>query len=574
MGSLKLANVVIFNGHRYPATHWLELRRFMDGDEWDPRKIFRLADDTWDAWRYSKNAQPRERGRYRFRFSHLRSWLKPYVKRFCYNAIIGSDNFLTRSYVRLPSVLSVADRFIIENNFGWLDDLASPAVFESLWAAHLIPQHTEDKDAVLLPQAAVVRQQQSRSFWNDLCLHYGAPQIVPPVASYKQRPPAEISADKSKLIPDAVTRQLVNKLSLHRNGTRPINNYHHLRLCVLLLVICLGRRIEEVLGASRGAGSDGPLERFPCRHNDGGPADALWFRFRPNKGGASEWVYISREWEEIALYCVCQLVKYSDEVRPFASQEEQELLILISTWNWTYGPFSSKAVIPEAEKDFNLGGALGGKSELCRRHIKRHTTGITYSAFTTWLNGRNHKDSRKSSIGIMKKWNITSDGSMNDLIYHFRTHDARHTRQSALAFYPEIPLLARQRDLNHRDTNMQFAYQHVLDEQNEALMVKITEAPLLGQGCSWLNDLLALDHVDTKIKDKSNDGFKPVKLFTPRWRNLIENHASYIEPNEIEYGFCDSAEGPDGCIEYKKARTLRANKMNEMDPTHKNKTLP
>lgn len=550
MSSRRLANVVIFKGRKYPAKHWLELRHFMEGEECDPKNIFRLADDTWDTWQYADGGRPRDAQRYRFSFGHLRSWLKPYVKRFCYDVIIGSGNSLTRTHAQLPYVLTAADRHIVEHGIAWLDDLAPATVFEPLWEA-LILMGADEKgvDGGLLPQAAVIPQQKSRSFWKDLSAHYGAPQAVPSVAPYKQRKPAEISADKSRLIPEPVIRQLVNKLACHRVGIAQMNNFHHLRLCVLLLVISLGRRIEEVLSAQRGRGTDGPLERYPCRRREGEPEDALWFRFSPNKGGSSEWVYVSREWEDITTYCVRQLIEYGDQVRRFALTEEQDLLILVSTWNRTTGSLAGKAAVPAPARDFTFREVWGKRGKVCERKIKGRTTGFTYNAFTAWLNGQAHKDLRKSTTGVMREWNVTSEGSADGPIYHFRTHGARHTRNTAIARHPQIPLLIRQRDLNHRDKNMQYAYQHALDEQNEALMAKINELPLLGQGTEWLNNVLGLGNANRQGDKPQREG-ELVKLFTPRMRQLIENHASYVETNEVERGICGSAEGPDGCGEY------------------------
>src|ERR1700750_2616507 len=176
MSHSQVGNVVVFHGLKYPAHHWLELRRFMEGDEWDPKKAFRLRDDSWDAWRYVESGRPKDKQRYRFKFGHLRSWLKPYVKRFCYNVIIGSGNNLTRTHTQLPYLLTVADRHIIEHGYEWLDDLASPVTFEPLWAALLVGVDAKDAPVGLLPQAAVISQQKSRTFWIDLSLHYGVPQ--------------------------------------------------------------------------------------------------------------------------------------------------------------------------------------------------------------------------------------------------------------------------------------------------------------------------------------------------------------------------------------------------------------
>jgi hypothetical protein len=260
-------------------------------------------------------------------------------------------------------------------------------------------------------------------------------------------------------------------------------------------------------------------------------------------------VYVSHEWEDITTYCVRQLVAYGDQVRQFAAPEEQDLLILVSTWNWTAGAFAGKAIIPDVDQDFAFRGALGGRNTRRGSENKKHTTGLTYALFTWWVNGRANKNPQLAIGGAMRDWGITQDGTASGPIFHFRTHDARHTRQSVLAVHPEIPLLIRQRDLNHKDKNMQFAYQHVLDEQNEALMTKIKELPLLGQEADWLNHILGLGGHCSQ-EDVSSGDNQPVRILTPRWRKLIDSHSSYVEPNMVDLGICDAAEGPNGCVEY------------------------
>jgi hypothetical protein len=144
-----------------------------------------------------------------------------------------------------------------------------PAVFEALWEAHLIKPEDKGTEHERLPVASVQRQRATRCFWKDLSARFGSPRFVPPITPHKKKPVAEMGTDESKLIPDAVTRQLTNTLALHRDGIKLLNPFDHLRLCVLLLVICLGRRIDEILTARRGNGiklSDDPfpVALIPC----------------------------------------------------------------------------------------------------------------------------------------------------------------------------------------------------------------------------------------------------------------------------------------------------------------------
>ncbi len=131
----------------------------------------------------------------------------------------------------------------------------------------------------------------------------------------------------------------MNKLALHRDGMCVLNRCHHLRLCILLLNICLGRRINELLLAPRGEGPDGPLTTYPARGK--GKDGELWFRFEPNKDGRQNQVHVSPTWVDLVRYCVKTILFYSDEVRHLALPEEQHLFILVSEWK------QSKASLPE-----------------------------------------------------------------------------------------------------------------------------------------------------------------------------------------------------------------------------------
>jgi hypothetical protein len=101
-----------------------------------------------------------------------------------------------------------------------------------------------------------------------------------------------------------VKRQLLNVLALHREGTVILEPRDHLRLCVLLLQLATGRRIDEILATPRATGPHGPLKRLPSA--DG--SDALWLQFAPNKDGPEGTVYVSPAWEDLVTYCVRELI--------------------------------------------------------------------------------------------------------------------------------------------------------------------------------------------------------------------------------------------------------------------------
>jgi len=138
--------------------------------------------------------------------------------------------------------------------------------------------------------------------------------------------PLRSAGDRSNLIPTPVKRQLVNVLALHRDGITRLTPLDHLRLCVLLLQLATGRRIDEILASPRSTGPLGPLKRLPAA--DG--TDALWFQFAPNKDGPEGTVYISPDWEDLVTYCVEELIAYGDPVRSLARPSEEHLLILIA----------------------------------------------------------------------------------------------------------------------------------------------------------------------------------------------------------------------------------------------------
>jgi hypothetical protein len=523
--------------HRYATQHWPILRPFVENREQDPKKIFFLAEDTWDLWPYALNGTPSSAGKHRVRFTSLRSFLKPFVKWYCYQQVLQQPGDLRGRLMLLPYHLKQVDDYLLDHGYTSFDDLAPLPVFEDLWMS-LLPQKVPP-----FTGNDVRFQKNARSFWLQMHTMFGVPLLVPPVAPFVRRSTAEIGLDESAVIPDLVMSQIMNKLALHREGTRVLNRYHHLRLCILVLNMCLGRRITELLLAPRGEGPDGPLTTYPARGQgkDGG----LWFRFEPNKDGPKNQVHVSPEWHEIVRYCVKTMLFYSDEVRHFAVPAEQHFLILISEWNLTFGTRSGRTSATEHDTDYEY-------RHLNKQNPKRRlkTTGqtaapMTYDTFFTWLAGNGSGENNHHSPAIFQQWNITVDGSAGGEIYHMR-QQARHTRQTALAQDPTISPLTLQRDLNHSSRDMQMIYQHHLKQENANLREKIAQHQLHGLGTYWLEQCLGL------VEPGAHPAFRPgaPTLADPRWRALIVNNPQFVQTNRVPCGLCALPQGPSGCREF------------------------
>lgn len=519
----RLAAYVRHGAYAYPVRHWDALSRFAVGDECDPRGLFRLADDTWEAWRYAPGGRPTTAGDYRLIFSGLRSFLRPYVKWYCYERLLCSAGGPWHKFTNPAYSLKRAEQFIIERGYTSVDDIASRAVFEELWAKLITRPAAEGQ--YHLTQTAVSYQLRSRAFWVRLSTHFGVPHTVPPAAPHTKKRPTEYADDRSKVIPEHVIKQLVNKLALHRNGDEPLNRHDHLRLCVLVLGMCLGRRYGELASAPRGTGPEGPLTRVPTR---GG--DTLWFRFQPNKRGPAAQVFVSAEWEGIATYCVQELARYGDEIRAGATPEERGQLILVSSANQTWGPRAG-CMSADAPLTPTYTGALAPAGA--------QVIGLTYGSFNGWLNGKKGKEPYR---GILQVWGITEDGAAGSAPYKLKLSYFRHTRQSALALDPRIPLLARQQDLNHNDAAAQFAYQHRLAENHDLLLRKIRDGKLCGGGVKWLAELLSVESL----------GFTEgtPAIITPRWRALVQHNPMFLQLNRVPCGLCVLPQGPGGCPEF------------------------
>ncbi len=157
-GNLAPDNALLMNGaHRYPETHWHEIQRFVVGNEWDPKDLFNLADDVWEAWPYFTHGRPTEAARYRFHFGHLRSFLKPYVKWYCYQRLLGSTTRLYRPLARLSNALTRADTYLFEHGLSSLDDIASPLSFAALWKRIFSHQTMREHHSQAMPYAYKAR---------------------------------------------------------------------------------------------------------------------------------------------------------------------------------------------------------------------------------------------------------------------------------------------------------------------------------------------------------------------------------------------------------------------------------
>ena len=98
--------------YSYPASHWVELKRFIVGDETDPKVYFKLADNVWDTWRYARNSIPTGAHKYRIRFDILESFLKPYAKWFVYKNLLGKT-YVTEADKRLVYCLRLIDQLLL-----------------------------------------------------------------------------------------------------------------------------------------------------------------------------------------------------------------------------------------------------------------------------------------------------------------------------------------------------------------------------------------------------------------------------------------------------------------------------
>ncbi|HEU5378999.1 MAG TPA: hypothetical protein VFV38_26550 [Ktedonobacteraceae bacterium] len=524
--------------HRYAIAHWQLLQPYLEGTEQDPKKLFHLADDTWNLWPYARSGTPSYALEYRVNFAGLRSFLKPFLKWYCYQQVLQSPGDVRTTLAKLPSVFKRVDEYFLSQGYTSLDDLAPPGVFEHFWRA-LLPQ----KDPPFAPRD-VQLQAGTHSFWRQISAMFGIPVSVPPLAPVQRKISAEIGLNEQAIIPQPVIAQLTNILGLHREGKRLLNRFHHLRLCILLLNLCLGRRITEVLLAERGNGPDGPLTTFPARGH--GEKGGLWFRFAPNKGGQKTQVYISPAWHDMTRYCVKIILFYSDEVRHLAVPEEQALFILISEWNLTSGAHGLASPATEQDTDYEYCQLNASKSRRRPQKTTSRAKAMTYHVFLHWLSGHSRGTQGPRTSSIFEQWGITVDGKAESPMYFMYTQQARHTRQSVLAEDPNIAPLTRQRDLNHTSRDMQMVYQHHLRKANAKLRERVASHQLHGLGMHWLEQCLGL--VEPGTQNAFREGTP--HSFDARWQALLVNNPQFVQANRVPCGLCAFPQGPEGCPEF------------------------
>jgi hypothetical protein len=415
---------------------------------------------------------------------------------------------------RMLAMLGKADAVVLAIGAESLADIAPEHTFREVWDNLAQPPELPSGGR---SKRTVRVQTDTRPFWLRLQAHFAEPVSVPRTLPHSLPHPIEIGRDQSNLIPTPVKRQLVNVLALHRDGSLILKPSDHLRICVLLLQLATGRRIDEILATPRGTGPRGPLKRLHAA--DG--TDALWLQFAPNKDGPEGTVYVSPAWEELVTYCVQELIGYSDPVRFQARPSEQHLLVLTARSLRTAG-----------------GGYPNGVA-----------VGLTYGGLREWMNGC-HSGHR----GAFERWHITQSGEPDQPPYHYRTHRARHDRQTVLLQHGTPPI-ARLRDLNTRTRDAHLVYGHAWDEltnklfdqanadPKSALVDKASRGMLIGEG------VRVILHT---IRPADNNGFaRGAPMFlTPKREARLRKHPRAFELNRVPGGICLLAQGPVACPEY------------------------
>jgi hypothetical protein len=496
----------------YPQEHLMTIGAFLWGIGRDPRDAFVLSDDIWDVWPYARNGREALRAQTRLRFTKLASFLRPYAKWFCYERL--QDGASPRGLARMLAMLGKADAVVRGIGAETLADIAPEHVFRELWDNFAQPP---DLPSGGRSKKTVRVQTDTRPLWLRLQAHFAEPVFVPRSLPHSLPHPIEIGRDQSNLIPTPVKRQLANVLALHRDGSVILKPSDHLRICVLFLQLATGRRIDEILATPRGTGPDGPLKRLPAA--DG--TDALWLQFAPNKDGPEGTVYVSPAWEDLVTYCVHELIAYSDPVRLQARPSELHLLVLTARSLRTAG-----------------GGYPNGVA-----------VGLTYAGLREWMNG-GHSGHR----GAFERWHITQSGEPDQPPYHYRTHRARHDRQTVLLQHGAPPI-ARLRDLNTRTRDAHLVYGHAWDEltnklfdqanadPKSALVDKARRGMLIGEG------VRVILHT---IGPADNHGFArgAPTFLTPEREARLRKHPRAFELNRVPGGICLLAQGPVTCPEY------------------------
>ena len=205
------------------------LRRYLEGDECDPKGAFRLADDRWDLGAYSPQGHWRMDSRYRVNFGLLQSFLRPYAKWYVYERVILQRGAASPRASTLVSVLRRADRWLLAHDVRGLDQLAAPDVFAEMWDGLLEPLAPGEQRSV----NSVSRQLRTAPFWRALRAEFGSPTVILPIAAHRKPSPTDLMLRDDRVLPSPVIAQILNRLALHRDGTEPLDNYDLLRACVL-----------------------------------------------------------------------------------------------------------------------------------------------------------------------------------------------------------------------------------------------------------------------------------------------------------------------------------------------------
>lgn len=489
------------------------LLRFVAGNARDPADSFELAAPVWDLRAY---AEPSPLGRAPRVSVGSYGVLTPYLKWFLLERCLLAGRALDRVIATLSAARRAAE-VAAELELRSFDDLVSVDLFRRLWGG-LVGE--DPGGGTERRQGAVWRQGVLRPFFRATRSEFGVPVRLLPRAPFVRPSIATLALDTSKATPAQVTSQLVNRLALHREGRETLDALDHLRLCVVVLHLALGRRISELLAARRFRGPDGPLLRYDLV--DG--SRALGFRFTPNKGGRNELVYVSPEWEGVVHYTTRELIAYGDAVRGGAEPEARDLLILVSPLNYT----STRAFVSRwSSRDPGRQRYLGPRPR---------ATALRYNSLLRWLNGHPTPES-----GVMTRWHITASGDPADPPFFFRTHGARHARASALAADRKVSRLAAARDLNQTSRDVVSIYQHGIELQNAELRAKAGRGELLGSGASWIRAL-------------SSEGFEAgtpgLTIEDARFRQLLAAQSELVEFNRVEAGYCTRPQGPSACPEF------------------------
>ena len=175
--------------------------------------------------------------------------------------------------------------------------------------------------------------------------------------------------------------------------------------------------------------------------------------------------------------------------------------------------------------------------------------GLTFGGLREWMNG-GHAGHR----GTFERWHITQNGEPDQPPYDYRTHRARHDRQTVMLQHGAPPI-ARLRDLNTRTRDAHLVYGHAWDEltnnlfdkanadPTSALVDKASRGMLIGEGVRVI--LHTIGTADTH----GFAGGAPTFL-TPEREARLRKHPRAFELNRVPGGICLLAQGPVACPEY------------------------